>query len=522
MTEDAGIDYSHERFSAEEPEVVLRSDAERDADRVLYSTAFRRMAGVTQVASTGEVALLHNRLTHSLKVGQVGRKIAASINYLAENDDKVRTSCMEFTGIPYDVGRTEAIDPWILESAGMVHDLGHPPFGHIAEKALQTVLSKSPNKGETLRAPEGCALDDSFEGNAQSFRIVTRLAFGRMSRSQGTEGLNLTRASLSAVLKYPWRRNDRPNGVDSLKEKWGAYDPETEILNWATADIGDAREMRRRPDGLGEWRSLTAQAMDWADDITYAVHDIEDFCRAGLIPVQVLRGADANGRLLEGLWDYCRPRLLENTLIRSKLDGDDTAAAAKVRAIFESVLSGLPNASQSTRAEREEFRQWSADRIDFYTLPSQGGLSIISETGFLDIGVEALLEVELLKKLTWYFVIDRPALGSSQRGQAKVIRELFVALWEWCADAYDGPQFLGPHAGRTNYTLKSLPPRLIDYLDVSWWQMPDAHGYKTDGERRSRAVCDFISSLTEKQCIELHSRLNGANGVSMLDAWFQV
>jgi dGTPase len=135
---------------------------------------------------------------------------------------------------------------------GLAHDLGHPPFGHIAEETLDEL------------AQEGDA--DGFEGNAQSFRIVTKLAV----RSPDHEGLNLTRATLSAILKYPWFRQREGKG----NKRWGAYRSETRDFEWArTSSIGL------------NGKSAEAELMDWADDIAYSVHDVEDFYTAGFVPL---------------------------------------------------------------------------------------------------------------------------------------------------------------------------------------------------------------------------------------------
>lgn len=516
----------NDRRFVEVPEVVERSEAERDRDRVLYSTAFRRLDGVTQVAAASEISLFHNRLTHSLKVGQVGRKIAATLNQLARVQPAgvVRDACYRYSGVPYDEVREIAFDPWILETAGMVHDLGHPPFGHIAEKALQKAVSATPNERERLRVPEGFVLNDSFEGNAQSFRIVTKLAFGRMFADDalGQEaGLNLTRASLSAMQKYPWRRNNLPSGIDGKKEKWGAYEPERDLLEWVTQGLPGREDNRIRPDGLPEFRSIAAQAMDWADDITYAVHDVEDFCRAGLIPADLLREYRSGNPLIEGFFNYCLPKLMNNRLLRVKLPDSDREAVLKVREIFDETLRTLPDFSQSTRRAREKFRLWSSQHIEIYTGPGlDNGIKLAPDIGFIDVSVNTLAQVEILKKLTWYFVIERVSFGSAQRGQAKIVRDLFVWICDWSMDSYH-PQFESAAVPRTNYHLDGLPNRLIDILDVTFWDSNAGNGYRTSKENVARAVCDYISSLTEKQAVELHSRLNGATHVAMLDNSFQ-
>jgi dGTPase len=137
---------------------------QRDRDRILYTTSFRRLARVTQVVSADEGHVFHNRLTHSLQVAQVGRRIAEK---LLEDNKKL--------GLASDAVLP---DPDVVEAACLAHDIGHPPFGHVAERELDAIARKH-------------GLTDGFEGNAQSFRIVTRLAMGSTPN-----GLNLTRATL--------------------------------------------------------------------------------------------------------------------------------------------------------------------------------------------------------------------------------------------------------------------------------------------------------------------------------------
>ena len=143
----------------------------------------------------------------------------------------------------------------MTEAAALAHDLGHPPFGHAGEKALDQCVT---NEG----------LTDGFEGNAQTFRILTKL-----SRSKaGQAGLNLTRRVLDAVLKYPWLRGKNL----PYSSKWSVYQSENEEFKWV------------RMDPVSEKKSVDAELMDLADDIAYAVHDIEDAVRARMIPIDEL------------------------------------------------------------------------------------------------------------------------------------------------------------------------------------------------------------------------------------------
>ena len=263
-----------DRFHTSDRPADQRTESQRDRDRVLYASAFRRLGGVSQVASASERLVFHNRLTHTLEVAQIARRLAE--NVLRDQPDEA-----EALG---------GVDPDVVEAAALAHDLGHPPFGHVAEKRLDKLVRESSNS-------------DGFEGNPQSFRIVTKLSL----RNQDFHGLNLTRATLNAILKYPWLR-----GTDGAprEDKWGAYSSESSEFQWA-------REL-----GPKDTKSLEAELMDWADDIAYSVHDLDDFYRAGLIPLdRILTDSDEQDSFLEKalvefrarpaiLW-FTRPRRIE-------------------------------------------------------------------------------------------------------------------------------------------------------------------------------------------------------------------
>jgi dGTPase len=431
------------------------TEFQRDRDRILYSSALNRLAGITQVTASESGLGLHNRLTHSLKVAQLARRLAERLK-----SDRANPR--------YDqLEQVANLNTDSVEACALAHDLGHPPFGHIAEAKLN----------ELSRTHGG------FEGNAQTFRIVTRLAAG--PQECGYEGLNLTRATLNGILKYPWLRG----GEGYEQEKFGAYSVDEEWFDWARR--GSPKGTRGETMGSRKQRCLEAELMDWADDVTYAVHDLEDFYRAGLIPFGALAGSGAERKRFEFSFGSDTPKGkklreregLTDDVLGQAVDELVKVIAVELREPFDGTL--LANAKLADVAAKL------IDRIMSSINPNHPPTDDDPRLVEIEISDRALVEV--LKQLTWYYVIDRPALASIQTAQVRIIDTLFDHYWT----AASGK--------KTQW--RSFPVAQQDQLD-----------YCNNDTQRVRVVTDFIAGMTEPKAYGLHGRLMGTVPGSILDA----
>lgn len=488
-----------------------------DRDRVVSSPFFARLAGVTQVISgTGAGLLVHNRLTHSLKVAQVARAIAERVN---ANPDG---ACV--------VHQLGGCDVDIVEAAALAHDLGHPPFGHTGEDVLDRVSRRR------------FGLPDGFEGNAQSFRIVTSTDVG----GPGGIGLNLTAGVRAAMLKYPWARVSYPDphpsampcpprGAAQAPEAPSAGAPKFSTYVTELADFMDARAPFS--DLVEPWQqTVEASVMDTADDIAYAIHDLDDFHRVGVLqhaPVSAeldewSRHAAELARLDEDSLaaQAGRPgRALES--LRRRLHRKDAwivadeAFAEAVACVRGDLVDGLlavpfDGSVAAEQAVAGFSARWTARLIAGVVVTPRPS----PRSGHVTLAAAQWHEVQVLKFVHQRFVLLRPDLALYQRGQARLLRTLVEELDEWLVDRQD--------TGRL--------PRLHDLVDLAEHQYGELArnrpeslvglaGGRAEGPSsirdlaRGRAIVDFVASLTDNQAIALVDALSGRRGQLWTDSF---
>ena len=386
-----------------------RSPFARDRARVLHSASFRRLAGKTQVVAPDEDAVPRTRLTHSLEVAQIAREI----------------------------GEQLGCDADLVDLAGLAHDIGHPPFGHNGESALDRV-----------GVPAG-----GFEANAQNLRLLSRLEPKTVTATGRPAGLNLTRASLDAVIKYPW---PRPAGGG----KFGVYADDAAVFDWV------------RTTGPGGSRCcLEAQVMDWADDVAYSVHDVEDGVSSGRIDLSRLSDPIEQDAVAAAAQVFSAESVGDLTTVLTDLLAVPVVAAgiglapgwyadAAVKRLTSELTGRLATgAIAATRAAAGEG-----------PLPRYAA----------DLRVPRVLraEVAVLKAIARRYVMADPLRIAIQHQEQDVLAELVLAM-----------------ADRGAFVLD--PPFAAAY---------DAAG--GDAERL-RVVLDQVSLLTDAQAVARHRRLVG-------------
>ena len=395
-----------ERFLDEPAKRKGRTEFARDRARIIHSFALRRLAAKTQVAVPWASDFPRTRLSHSLECAQVGRELGAALG----------------------------ADPDLMESACLAHDLGHPPFGHNGEEALAKIS-------------QGIG---GFEGNAQSFRLLTRIEAKTVDSDGLSVGLNLTRATLDAATKYPW------SSLTNSK-KFGVYGDDQEIFNWV------------REGSPAEKTCMEAQIMDWSDDVAYSVHDLEDALVTGQIDIAHLR------RDL--------PQLHATAIADYLSDMTEFEAEEAIDSLMN--LSCWPKDFDRSHRHLARLKDLTSQLIGRFALAAEqetrehfGDGDLTRYAANLLVPRAQRVEVALLKSMAGYYIIRAEKSQERYAKQQQVIADLVEAVRE------------------------SAPETLESFFLQEW-------NRASTEEEKMRVVIDQVSSLTDVGAYALHEQLLG-------------
>ena len=385
------------------------------------------------------------------------------------------------------------IDEDVVEAAGRAHDLGHPPFGHIGEEELDAVSRRH-------------GLEDGFEGNAQTFRVLVSLGLhkpvnpGVAGLGSGSTGLDLTAAITAACAKYPWARG--PSGKRWYK--FGFYDPDRRAFELQVQPLLPAVEVQ----------TLESEIMDWADDITYAVHDVEDFFIAGLVPLDRLAHVSEQPDDADGSFRPLHP---------SEFEGFWVYAIRKLDRIGKHVSHGVREnvARYAARFPRRPFDETDIMRATVGALASRmitqaTQATHVGDDGRLSVEPTVRQTIEVLKQLTWYYVIDRPGLATLQQGQRTKLRELTETLIDWSdrqfaetrQEPWPGGAATPLDAGDQAARRQALPVPLSERINALLTANGGNGAYPTRHQNIVRGVIDYVAGLRERELDVLHDALS--------------
>ena len=395
-----------ERFLDEPAKRKGRTEFARDRARIIHSFALRRLAAKTQVAVPWASDFPRTRLSHSLECAQVGRELGAALG----------------------------ADPDLMESACLAHDLGHPPFGHNGEEALAKFA-------ESI---------GGFEGNAQSFRLLTRIEAKTVDSEGLSVGLNLTRATLDAATKYPWSSLENP-------KKYGVYEDDQEIFNWV------------REGAPLEKTCMEAQIMDWSDDVAYSVHDLEDALVTGQIDIAHLR-RDLPQLHATAVQDYLS-------------DMSEKEAEEAIGSLMN--LSCWPKEFDRSHRHLARLKDLTSQLIGRFALAAEqetrehfGDGDLTRYAANLLVPRAQRVEVALLKSMAGYYIIRAEKSQERYAKQQEVIIDLVEAVRE-------------------------SAPETLESFFLQEWQRASTE------EEKMRVVIDQVSSLTDVGAYALHQQLLG-------------
>jgi dGTPase len=385
-----------------------------------------------------------------LKVAQVGRRLAQYLKLKTDHDL---------------IKKCGGLNHNVVEAACLAHDLGHPPFGHIAEEELDRIATEA-------------GLADGFEGNAQTFRILTKLE----PYSPDYVGLNLTRATLDATLKYPWLRERDSGNIKTRKRsrKFSVYDLDRKAFKFVRPQTEQEESGQQ---------SLEASIMDFADDVTYSVHDLEDFYSAGLIPLNILVQNSDEWETFIDEWIKTLPG--EDPI---KLMVEKVEEQKKLKGFLSSCLP--PQYTPRSIEQINYLRGNSSLLIQNY-VQSVSITDKYGDHGYLERQLDKEVELKLLQRIVWKYVILNPRLATQQYGQRKIIRELFSIY----LDAIESNK------------INLIPSRFIKNNSFQVFFNDD----EEESKQKIRLAIDIVASFSESEAVLLYRRLTGLEQGSVMD-----
>ena len=351
-------EFDRARFLDEPAKRVGRTEFARDRARIIHSFALRRLAAKTQVAVPWATDFPRTRLSHSLECAQVGRELGAALG----------------------------ADPDLMEGACLAHDIGHPPFGHNGEEALNQIASS-------------CG---GFEGNAQSIRLLIRLEAKTVLPDGKSIGLNLTRASLDAATKYPWSR-----AVNA--RKFGVYEDDLEIFNWYRSGVESGKT------------SMEAQIMDWSDDVAYSVHDLEDSLVSGQIKLDQLSSD------LPKLFKVAQEMYLADI---SESEMQEALAALQKLSCWPRYYDGTHRSLARLKDLASQLIGRFAQAAEVATQEKYGDGDLTRYNANLVVPRAQRVEVALLKSMAGHYVINASDSQIRYGEQQRLLTELVEAILE--------------------------------------------------------------------------------------------
>jgi len=407
-----------------------RSPYQKDRSRIIHAAAFRRLQAKTQIMGIGVNDFYRTRLTHSLEVSQIASGILGQLR-ASQTSDSIRAflPCRS-----------------LIETLALAHDIGHPPFGHGGETALNYMMREH----------------GGFEGNAQTLRIVAKLE----PYTKGF-GMNLTRRTLLGFIKYPqlikhlWQvpeDNEQERFINSTR--WlpakGLYCEESAVFDWILAPLSSHdsttfTQFTKNKNGIDrtKYKSLDCSIMELADDIAYGVHDLEDAIATGMVSVhQWQEFVDTHLSNLQTGW------------LKSNLPRISAQLFSPDEADLKEVIGELVNLF---------ITQAKIKKLDLFESP------LLDHTVYLDEDLTILLEG--LKQFVFKNVIRHPEMQQIEFKGQKIISDIFAAF-------------------------ASDPLRLLPLTRQAIYQNALAQG-----ETGYRELCDYISSMTDEYAIKVHGRL---------------